>query len=320
MKYNKQVVRSFFGLLIGIALLSHIAYTIASNDTITSASFGQFIGQTTGVFYLVIILLFISSSIEIIKWKQLLDSQNPVSWKQATMSVMLGQAASFITPNRIGDYPARILSLKSKLTYGSISLSIMGATAQTLAVLFCSQIALLKIVQNNLGSIFELLFVINTFILIVITVLYFKLEWLSIKLSNIKYLRKIKQYINVMRTIPRKLYFSTIIWSILKCLIYTLQLFLLVRSAKMQGDQIQIFLICIIYFWGMTIIPSIAYAELGIRNKWGLFLFSCIAFESWKIAIAITSLWLINIVIPAIIGATLFLIKKPNNKIYASSY
>jgi hypothetical protein len=43
------------------------------------------------------------------------------------------------------------------------------------------------------------------------------------------------------------------------------------------------------------------------------------ALESWKIIIAITGLWLINIVIPAFMGTILFLLNKPNRKIYASS-
>lgn len=122
-----------------------------------------------------------------------------------------------------------------------------------------------------------------------------------------------------MRVIPIKLYISTIVLSILKCLIYSLQLFLLLRSAMVYNNPMQLYMICIIYFWGMTIIPSIAYAELGIRNKWALFLFSFMALESWKIVIAITGLWLINIVIPAFMGTLLFLLNKPNRKIYASS-
>ena len=122
-----------------------------------------------------------------------------------------------------------------------------------------------------------------------------------------------------MRVIPIKLYIATIVLSILKCLIYSLQLFLLLRSVMVSNNPVQLYMMCIVYFWGMTIIPSIAYAELGIRNKWGLFLFSFMTLESWKIVIAITGLWLINIVIPAFMGTLLFLLNKPNRKIYASS-
>jgi hypothetical protein len=232
---------------------------------------------------------------------------------------MLGQAASFITPNRIGDYPARILSLTKKLSYGSISLSIMSASAQTLAVIICSELALWVLYYNHLDVAFKILLQLNSIILIVLSFLYFKIEWFSIRFSKIKVLRKIRRYINVMHAIPIKLYISTIVLSILKCLTYSFQLFLLLRSAMVYNNPMHLYMMCIVYFWGMTIIPSIAYAELGIRNKWGLFLFSFMALESWKIIIAITGLWLINIVIPACMGTLLFLLNKPNRKIYASS-
>ena len=165
----------------------------------------------------------------------------------------------------------------------------------------------------------QILLQLNSIILIVLSFLYFKIEWFSIRFSKIKVLRKIRRYINVMHAIPIKLYISTIVLSILKCLTYSFQLFLLLRSAMVYNNPMHLYMMCIVYFWGMTIIPSIAYAELGIRNKWGLFLFSFMALESWKIIIAITGLWLINIVIPACMGTLLFLLNKPNRKIYASS-
>ncbi|MEY4291739.1 MAG: hypothetical protein RIQ61_116 [Bacteroidota bacterium] len=319
MIFSKQVVKTIIGLFIGIALISHIVYVIASNNTLTSISFGQFIAKYNADLYIVIILLFLSTSLEIIKWKFVIDTQHIISWKQSAKSVMLGQAASFITPNRIGDYPARILSLTKKLSYGSISLSIMSASAQTLAVIICSELALWVLYYNHIDVIFKILLQINSIILIVLSFLYLKIEWFSNRFSKIKFLRKIRRYIKVMRVIPIKLYISTIVLSILKCLIYSLQLFLLLRSAMVYNNPMQLYMICIIYFWGMTIIPSIAYAELGIRNKWGLFLFSFMTLESWKIVIAITGLWLINIVIPALMGTLLFLLNKPNRKIYASS-
>jgi hypothetical protein len=319
MKFSKQVVKTIIGLFIGIALISHIVYVIASNNTLTSKSFGEFIEKNDAELYIVILLLFISTGLEIIKWKLLIDTQHIISWKQSAKSIIFGQVASFITPNRIGDYPARILSLTKKLSYGSISLSIMSACAQTLAVIICSELALWALYYNHIDVIFKILLQINSIILIVLSFLYFKIEWLSIRFSKIKVLKKIRRYINVMHAIPIKLYISTIILSILKCLTYSLQLFLLLRSAMVYNNLVQLYMMCIVYFWGMTIIPSIAYAELGIRNKWGLFLFSFMTLESWKIVIAITGLWLINIVIPAFMGTLLFLLNKPNRKIYASS-
>lgn len=311
---KKQALRSSMGIIIGISLIGHIIFTLSSNTTLTSIAFLQFFDKMKSVLYILVTLLFLSNFIEILKWKLLIGSQQSISWKQATMSVLAGQAASFITPNRIGDYPARIYSLNNLLTYGSITLSIISASAQTLAILVSSEIALLLLMNNTTLAIFSLLFKINSVIIIAMIFFYFRIEWLCSIFLNFKVLRKIQKYIQLVKVISIKLHLTAFILSLLKFFIYTTQLYVLLHITNQHLKFQNLFLLCVMYFWGMTIMPSIAYAELGIRNKWAIFLFSIVAIELWKITVIITSLWLLNIVIPAIIGATTWIFKQSKNK------
>lgn len=317
MKLRKQAVRSSIGIIIGIALIGHIIYTLSSNATLTSIAFLQFFEKIKSVLFILVTLLFLSNFIEILKWKLLISSQQSISWKQATISVLAGQAASFITPNRIGDYPARIFSLNNRLTYGTITLSIISASAQTLAILMSSEIALLLLKSNTTLAIFALLFKINSVIIIAMIFFYFRIEWLSSLFLKSNVFRKLQKYIQLVKVISIKLHLTAFIISLLKFLIYTTQLYVLLHITNQHVAFQNLFLLCVMYFWGMTIIPSIAYAELGIRNKWAIFLFSIVAVESWKIMVIITSLWLLNIVIPAIIGASIWIFKQSKNKWYA---
>jgi len=319
MKLRKQVVKSSIGIIIGIALISHIIYSISSNATLTSSGFINFIIEINSILYLLVTLLFLSNFIEILKWKLLISSQQSISWKQATVCVLSGQAASFITPNRIGDYPARIFSLNNRLTYGTITLSIVSASAQTLAILVSSEIALMLMMTHTTITIFNLLFKINSIIIIVMILFYFRIAWLSNLFLNIRVFRKIQKYIQLVKVISIKLHLTAFILSLLKFFIYTTQLYVLFHITNQHLEFKNLFLLCVMYFWGMTIIPSIAYAELGIRNKWGILLFSIVAIETWKITLIITSLWLINIVLPATVGASIWLFKHSKNKWYAST-
>jgi uncharacterized membrane protein YbhN (UPF0104 family) len=318
MQLRNKRLKSILGISLGLALISHILYTLLLNPSFTYHSFIQFFNEAQNLLLILVLLLLLSSGIEIVKWKLLLSSQQEVSWKQASSSVFIGQAASFVTPNRIGDYPARILSLNNKLTYGTITLSILSASAQTLAILIVSETAFLTLINYLSTPLFTLLFEINSIIIIGMLFFYFKIEALSVVFSKLKILKKIKKYIQVIQVIPKKLYITAFILSVIKFSIYSFQLYLLLQLSNQELSPYILFMLSIIYFWGLTIIPSIAFAELGIRNKWGLFLFSLLAIQNWKITIIITSLWLINIVFPALIGVLIWFYKQSKNKWYAS--
>jgi hypothetical protein len=318
MHFRNNRVKSIVGISIGLALIGHILYTLLLNPSFTYHTFIQFFNAAQHLLLILVLLLLLSNGIEIVKWKLLLSSQQKISWKQASNSVLIGQAASFVTPNRIGDYPARILSLNNKLTYGTITLSILSASAQTLAILIVSEIAFLNLMNYLRTPLFSLLFEINSIIIIGMLFFYFKIEVLSVVFSKLKILKKIKKYIHVIQVIPKKLYISAFILSVIKFSIYSFQLYLLLHLSNLELSPHILYMLSIIYFWGLTIIPSIAFAELGIRNKWGLFLFSLLAIDNWKITIIITSLWLINIVFPAFIGVLIWFYKQSKNKWYAS--
>ena len=318
MQLRNKRVKSIVGISIGLALICHILYTLLLNPCFTYHSFIQFFNEAQHLLLILVLLLLLSSGIEIVKWKLLLSSQQEVSWKQASSSVFIGQAASFVTPNRIGDYPARILSLNNKLTYGTITLSILSASAQTIAILIVSEIAFFNLINYLSTPLFTLLFEINSIIIIGMLFFYFKIEALSVVFSKLKILKKIKKYIQVIQVIPKKLYITAFILSVIKFSIYSFQLYLLLQLSNHELSPHILFMLSIIYFWGLTIIPSIAFAELGIRNKWGLFLFSLLAIQNWKITIIITILWLINIVFPALIGVLIWFYKQSKNKWYAS--
>lgn len=57
----------------------------------------------------------------------------------------------------------------------------------------------------------------------------------------------------------------------------------------------------------MAIIPTIALAEIGIRGEVSKLLFGMISANTLGIVAATVSIWLINLILPAIAGSLLFL-------------
>jgi hypothetical protein len=70
-----------------------------------------------------------------------------------------------------------------------------------------------------------------------------------------------------------------------------------------------------VYFLILAIIPTAGIAELGVRGKVGISLFSLFSTNGIGILAAMGSIWLINIIFPAILGSLLML----NVKLFGKS-
>lgn len=79
---------------------------------------------------LAVALMFLNSALEAYKWFSLVSWAEPVKYRTAFTSYLAGAAFSVITPNRIGDYPGRILYLGGSNTFSYINISVSGVVSQ----------------------------------------------------------------------------------------------------------------------------------------------------------------------------------------------
>ncbi|MBO7227782.1 MAG: flippase-like domain-containing protein [Bacteroidales bacterium] len=86
---------------------------------------------------LAIFLLPLNWFLESIKWKVILSNLEKISTFTAFKSVLSGITVGFFTPNRIGEYPGRVVYISNKNKVPSIALGFVGSLAQTLVILIC---------------------------------------------------------------------------------------------------------------------------------------------------------------------------------------
>ena len=87
-----------------------------------------------GYLVLSVSLMGVNLLLESGKWYLLSNSAAQVSYPRAFASYLAGIAISLVTPNRIGDYPARILYLGATNTFRYINVSILGLVSQLSAI------------------------------------------------------------------------------------------------------------------------------------------------------------------------------------------
>ena len=283
----------------------------------------------TTIFLLVscIILVFVNWGIETGKWQFLILKIEKVPFFRSYKAVLSGVAISSFTPNRIGEFLGRVFILEKANRVEGILITILGSISQFLVtfILGATGVAIFVMLFRNLITeelgLSENAFIYLYLALAVITIVLFAfLLMLFLKVSAVKDFvnrlignrwKKLKKYTRVFNLYQASELLKVLGYSLLRYIVFTLQFYLMLRIYGVNLPVIPGFIMISIILFAITIIPTIAIAELGIRGSVALFIIGTYL-ESQGLSdfnldlgiIAATSaIWLINLAIPALIGA-----------------
>jgi Lysylphosphatidylglycerol synthase TM region len=264
----------------------------------------------TGPVYLiclVILLMPVNIALEAKKWQLLAGTAQRMSFGKALSSMLAGLAFSLITPNRIGEYPGRILYLRPRNTFRLISVSILGAIAQSYALFIFGCISLIYYNIAFPGTIGLVALIVCLLATIGLGMLYMRFERWSRIAEKIKWLRKFNMYGQLLRRFTNKEQLTILAISMLRFTVYTAQYLIFLRWMNVILPPVEGFLMSALFFWVMAIIPTLSLVELGERGQVSLYLFHHFSDNTVGILTATIGLWCINLILPAIIGCILLL-------------
>lgn len=268
---------------------------------------------------LVIILLPFNQALEIVKWKFLIDKLEKVSFWSATKAVLTGISVSMFMPNRVGDYLGRVFVLKKADRLQAILSTILGSLAQLLTTLLFGMVAVAIFLPMywDMDDQFNVWMYSGVIIIVIASVAAMVFAFLSfsafteiIKRISGHSFKRVKKYAQVFSWYSSADLLKVLLLSMLRYLVFSLQFYLLLHAFQIQiAYPIALVLIAVIYFL-MTIIPTIALSELGVRGSVSLVIFSLYLepHQLWSEEVALgvvsasTLLWLINLALPALLG------------------
>lgn len=257
--------------------------------------------------WLTIILMPVNLMLEAKKWHILASSAQKMTYGQAMASYLAGIAFSMITPNRLGEYPGRLLYLKRKNTFRLISVSILGAMAQMLCLFLFGLLGLTYFYVAFPGVFGGIVLVVCALLAVVIFIAYWRFEtWMPL-LERMKWLRRFHVYGKLLKRFTRREQFIVLLISVLRYTIFTAQYLILLRWLHVYMPLAEGFCMCALFFWVIAVIPSIALVELGERGQVSLYLFHHFSDNTVGILAATVGIWSINLILPAIIGSILLL-------------
>jgi uncharacterized membrane protein YbhN (UPF0104 family) len=193
-------------------------------------------------------------------------------------------------------------------------MTIVGSYSQLLVSIGVGAIAFVCFVEtkdvtpyltSQLSLVVEILSIL---VFLILLFLFFNIYKLN-KLSNKKRWKGINKIFETIRLYRRKELAYILFLSSVRYLVFSFQFYLLFLVFNFEIDLLTSFFLTSVIYFVITIIPTVALAELGVRGSVSIAVFSLFYGSSFNnhMALVIVSsssiLWLINVIIPALIGS-----------------
>ena len=266
---------------------------------------------------LVVCLMPVNLLLESRKWQYLMQKLETVSLGVSLKAVLAGISVSVFLPNRIGDYLGRVFVLKKADRLQATLATLLGSMAQLLTTLLFGMISLAFFLPQwiNLsttlnrwaltGLIFSLILAAAVLVFAYLNFAVFSdlLRRISGRLYN-----KIARYAEVFSWYAIKELLFVLWISILRYLVFSLQFYLFLHIFQVPIGYFQAMMVIGLIYLLMSIIPTIALSEIGVRGSVSLYVFGLFFNDSLTelmnrhIIAASSALWLLNLALPAIMG------------------
>jgi hypothetical protein len=305
MKANKPYLRIFNVLLI-LAAYGYLVYRLSIFDDYSSFLTAFQTADTVLWLTLIAALLLMPLNIlvEACKWRLLLRQTEPMTIWGAQRQVYYGYVGAFITPYHAGDYPARAMLLKDKRNFSAaIGVGLVGTVALLVVELIFGVPATWLFISYHPTipmQYFAIAFIVLILLLSLLPHLVRYLsrrEWKNTQMSQLSVALSHMSY---------PLFMITIVWSMLRYAIWAVQLALTLHFCGVELTPVQYMIAIPFYYMVVAIFPSLPALNIAIRGSWSLIIFGVFSQNVAGIAMAILLIWLINTVLPMLIGSILY--------------
>ncbi len=248
------------------------------------------------------------------KWRGFVARYEYMPRWRALMAVMTGVAFSLFTPNRVGEYGGRILYVQPRNQWRAMVANLVGNFCQFVVLLGMGVLGSLYILRH-----LEVIQPIWATVLIVIAaaalpVLFWLYYHFEIVIDFIKRLRLLRPLLpllrrlnlGVVRQFTKAERTAILGWAVLRFFIYATQYFLLLRFFGIRTDVLSGFAGIAALFLLQTSIPLPPLAGLVARGNLAVLLWQQFGANEVSALAATFSLWVINLVLPALIGTFSF--------------
>lgn len=300
--------KQFFLVLIKLSIVVGAFYFIydklTKNSQLNFSIFVDFLVKNDVFSIKNVVFLIVLSSFnwffEILKWQTLVSHLKKITFKKAAEQSLGSLTASLFTPNRIGEYGAKAMYYSSYLRKRVMGVNLLSNVLQMTVTCVLGVIGFIFFITEydipiNYFKLVKALVFGLLFVVFIGFGMKYKKFWAK-KFS----IQKIR---NSLLDYPKNKLILGLLFSLIRYTIFSFQFYILMR----------LFDIDISYFVAMSaitsmyliasVIPSIFIFDVVIKGSIAVYLFAFISVNELTILTIVTLMWLLNFVLPSLLGS-----------------
>lgn len=267
---------------------------------------------------LLIGLMLVNWTLEAVKWRYLVQSVERISLFTGLRAVMSGLSFSLFIPNGLGEYFGRMLYLHDGKRLRSILVSIVGSISQVIATFIMGLIGTIILLRHGMqnGSLpinpvskwwMQALFYFIIASTAILVLMYFRISLFARWLQKIPWVYRNRIFIISLESYDTGLLAKVLFFAFLRYAVFIVQYLLVFYILDIQIPLLECIAATAAMFLIMVLVPTIPVAEVSVRGQISLQLFGLFSTNNLGIVSAAILIWLVNIIIPSILG-TLFIL------------
>ncbi len=257
--------------------------------------------------------------LEALKWRLLLQVFQPVSLRKVMAAVMAGVAFSIITPGRVGEYGGRMWMLGRKAMWGAAVSTLLGSACQWAVLLFAGgwgmaawglrcRVATPEVWYGALA----LAWAATGLIALVLFNVRGALGGISF-LPQARWRFRLLRRLVALRQYQPAVIVRALGLAALRYGVYAAQYYLLLRCFGLQAPVYWVFAGIAAIFLMQTGLPLSPLAGLPARGELARLVWAHLGMSSLGALAAAYVLFILNLGLPALIGATVTILSNQNN-------
>jgi len=254
----------------------------------------------------IILLMIVNWLIESLKWWFLMRELHPIPVWRAIESVFCGLTWAVFTPNRLGEYAGRIMFLPNRKRVHGVFVMAVGSFGQNVITNVLGAGAfvwfLYSFLHLNSWLMAGITIVAAGFMAIMLT-FYFNIRWMVSLLNRVKFLKKFHRFFDIMGKYNTAELLEIMWFCLARFLVFTFQYYLIIHLLIPEVKLLQMSLMMFVFFFIQSAIPSLDFFDIGVRSITADKIFSYITDQHIAIVVAVSLIYIINLVIPAILGS-----------------
>lgn len=260
---------------------------------------------------IVVVLMVINWVLEAFKWRYLTKTLVNITLWEAIEAVFCGLTWAISTPNRVGEYGGRVMFLPNRKRIHGVFAMAVGAFGQIIMTNLLGLIAIVWFIYNYIpvsAWLFCGVVLLSALTLAVLLIFFFHIKWIVNLLDRIGFLKKYHRFFEIMGRYKTNELLTILGFSMARYVTFTIQYCIVFHMLIPQFAYFPMVMILFVYFFITSAVPSLDLLDVGVRSFTASHLFAYVTDQKIAIIAGVSSIWLINLIIPAILGS-LFVFK-----------